>query len=242
MIKSLIPILVLSVITTAFSQNQKKYFDAPFGGGVGYVPGWYIPNINPINKELRNISVPELRTSGLYSSGGAGFIYIGFIKYLRVGGMGFGGSLSTTHNAEGVNREIVYSLGGGGLTFEYTLPMIKDIALSVGAAIGNGTLKIELYSSSEEFNWNGTWENFNSGNNNSFSRTLENNFWMITPTINLDIPLNRFVSVRIGTGYQIAIFSDWTADNNQEIKNVPSDLNANSFFVQSGLFIGFFSF
>ena len=242
MIKYLVPILILAFVTSAFPQKQKKYFDAPFGGGVGYVPGWYIPNIDPVNKELKNISIPELRTSGLYSSGGAGFIYIGFIKYLRVGGMGFGGSLSTTQNVGGTNREVVYSLGGGGLTIEYTLPIVKDIGLSVGATIGTGTLKIELYSSNEDFSWDGTWENFNSGNNNSFSRTLENGFWMFTPTVNLDIPLNRFMIIRFGTGYQISVFEDWTADNNQEIKNVPSNLTANSFFIQSGLFVGFFSF
>lgn len=242
MSKTLIPIIILSFAITLYPQQQKKYFDAPFGGGVGYVPGWYIPNIDPVNTELKNISIPELSTSGFYSSGGAGFIYIGFVKYLRVGGMGFGGSLSTNQILNGVNREVVYNLGGGGITVEYTLPIIKDIGLSVGAAIGAGTMKIQLYSNSETFNWSGTWEDFDTGNNNSFSRTLENSFWMITPTVNLDIPLNRFIVVRIGSGYQIALFDDWTADNNQEIRSVPSDLNAGSFFVQSGLFIGFFSF
>jgi len=46
----------------------------------------------------------------------------------------------------------------------------------------------------------------------------------------------------LGTGYQLAFNDKWTADNEKELKNVPSDLNANAFFIQSGLFIGFFSF
>jgi hypothetical protein len=65
---------------------------------------------------------------------------------------------------------------------------------------------------------------------------------MFTPTVNLDFPLNRFILIRLGVGYQLAFNDDWTADNEQELKNVPSDLNANAFFIQSGLFIGFFSF
>jgi hypothetical protein len=237
-------ILAIVIIFTAlnFPQQQKKYFDAPFGGGIGYVPAWYIPNLAPVNIELKSIGMPELSTSGFYSSGGAGFIYLGFIKFLRVGGMGYGGSVTSTQTDDGVNREVVYSLGGGGITIEYTIPIIKDIALSIGAIIGAGTLKIQLYKNSGNFTWQGTWEEFASDESTSFSRTLENSYWMFTPTVNLDFPLNRFILIRLGVGYQLAFNDDWTADNEQELKNVPSDLNANAFFIQSGLFIGFFSF
>lgn len=233
-------ILVLVILFTAlnFPQQQKKYFDAPFGGGIGYVPAWYIPNLAPVNVELKSIPMPELSTSGFYSSGGAGFIYLGFIKFLRIGGMGYGGSVTSSQ----ANREVVYSLGGGGITVEYTLPIIKNIALSVGAIIGAGTLKIQLYKNSGSFTWQETWDEFASDESTSFSRTLENSYWMFTPTVNLDFPLNRFILIRLGVGYQLAFNDDWTADNEQELKNVPSDLNANSFFIQSGLFIGFFSF
>ncbi len=234
--------LILAIVSlfTAlnFPQQQKKYFDAPFGGGIGYVPAWYIPNLAPVNVELKSIPMPELSTSGFYSSGGAGFIYLGFIKFLRIGGMGYGGSVTSSQ----ANREVVYSLGGGGITVEYTLPIIKNIALSVGAIIGAGTLKIQLYKNSGSFTWQETWDEFASDESTSFSRTLENSYWMFTPTVNLDFPLNRFILIRLGVGYQLAFNDDWTADNEQELKNVPSDLNANSFFIQSGLFIGFFSF
>jgi hypothetical protein len=156
--------------------------------------------------------------------------------------MGYGGTVSSTQTVDGHNREVVYSLGGGGITIEYTLPIIKDIALSVGAIIGAGTLKIQLYRNSGNFTWQGTWEEFASDESTTFSRTLENSYWMFTPTANLDFPLNRFILIRLGVGYQLAFNDDWTADNEQELKNIPSDLNANAFFIQSGLFIGFFSF
>jgi hypothetical protein len=236
--KLLILAIIINFTALMFPQQQKKYFDAPFGGGVGYVPAWYIPNLDPVNFELKLIGMPELSSSGFYSSGGAGFLYLGFIKFLRVGGMGYGGSVTSSLN----NREVIYSLGGGGITIEYTLPIVKDIALSVGAIIGAGTLKIQLYRNSGDFTWQGTWEEFASDESTSFSRTLENSYWMLTPTVNLDFPLNRFILIRLGVGYQLAFNDDWTADNEQELKNVPSDLNANAFFIQSGLFVGFFSF
>ncbi len=50
-------ILAIVILFTAlnFPQQQKKYFDAPFGGGIGYVPAWYIPNLAPVNVELKSI-------------------------------------------------------------------------------------------------------------------------------------------------------------------------------------------
>jgi hypothetical protein len=65
---------------------------------------------------------------------------------------------------------------------------------------------------------------------------------MFTPTLNFDYPIYRFVSLRLGAGYQIAFADEWTADNDRTVSGIPSDLNSNSFFVQSGIFIGFFSF
>jgi hypothetical protein len=241
MTKFILIVLIISV-TSIFPQQQKKYFDAPFGGGIGYVPAWYFPNVDPINIELEKIGMPNLSTNGFYSSGGAGFIYIGFIKFLRIGGMGFGGSVSTSAIVNGLNNEVVYSLGGGGLTIEYTLPLIKDIGLSVGAIIGAGNLEIQMFSNTGNFTWQNTWEEYGSDSTDTFSRTLKNSYWMFTPTLNLDIPLNRFLLVRLGAGYQIVFNDDWTADNDKELKGVPSDLHANTFFVQSGIFIGFFSF
>jgi hypothetical protein len=71
---------------------------------------------------------------------------------------------------------------------------------------------------------------------------LTNNYWIVTPTLNIDIPVYRFVALRIGTGYQFAIDGEWEANNNQIITSVPDDLNGNSFFIQIGIFAGFFSF
>ena len=101
-LKSIVAILVLVIATSMYGQSR-KYFDTPFGGGGGYTPGWYFPNLEPLNKELTAIGIPKLSESGFYSSGGAGFIYVGFINYLRVGGMGFGGSASET-SAQDVKR------------------------------------------------------------------------------------------------------------------------------------------
>lgn len=225
----------------AFSQDS-QYFDAPFGGGIGYSPGWYFPKMNQINLQMKSFGVPEFSNSGFYTSGIAGFIYLGFIPQLRVGGMGFGGSTSGSATVNGENREAVYSLGGGGLTIEYTLPFVRDFGISIGAAIGRGNQTIELYKNNGSFDWNNTWNDISTTSTNNYSRTIKNKYWIFTPTINFDIPFQRFVNLRIGAGYQFTFGDNWTIENDQALNNVPSGLNGKSFFIQSGVYIGFFSF
>jgi hypothetical protein len=240
---------IIIITALIFSSNiiygqSGQFFDAPFGGGIGYVPAWYIPNVDPVNTQLKLVGMPELSTSGFYSSGIAGFLYIGFIKNFRVGGMGFGGSLSSSQTIDNVNREIVYSLSGGGVTLEYTLPFIKNVGVSVGAIIGAGSMNLEFYRNSGDFSWGGMWEELSDPNlaSDSYYGKLRNHYWMFTPTVNLDYPVYRFVVLRLGAGYQFSFADDWTADNDKPVSGIPSDLNSNSFFIQSGIFIGFFSF
>ncbi|MCW9064719.1 MAG: hypothetical protein OQJ78_00350 [Ignavibacteriaceae bacterium] len=243
MYKSII-IAILFLTGTMLYGQAGQFFDAPFGGGIGYVPAWYIPNVSPINTELNKIGMPELSSSGFYSSGIAGFLYLGFVKDLRIGGMGFGGSLSTSQTVDNVNREVVYSLSGGGVTIEYTLPFIKNVGVSVGAVVGTGSLELDLYRNSGNFSWGEMWEELNDPNQtlDDYYGKLRNHYWMFTPMINVDYPVYRFVVIRLGVGYQLAFADEWTADNDQSVSNIPSDLNSNAFFIQSGIFIGFFSF
>jgi hypothetical protein len=224
-----------------FSQDS-QYFDAPFGGGGGYSPGWYFPNLDQVNLQLKSFGVPEYSNSGFYTSGGSGFIYLGFIPHLRVGGMGFGGSTTNTAIVNGENRQVTYSLGGGGLTVEYTLPYVRDFGISVGAVIGRGDLKIELYKNTGSFDWNSAWNEISNSPTSNYSRTMDNKYWIVTPTINIDIPYQRFVNFRIGLGYQFTFGDSWTIENGQTLNNVPSGLNGKTFFIQSGVYIGFFSY
>jgi hypothetical protein len=242
-LKSIVAILVLVIATSMYGQSR-KYFDTPFGGGGGYTPGWYFPNLEPLNKELTAIGIPKLSKSGFYSSGGAGFIYVGFINYLRVGGMGFGGSASETSakDVNGFTKEVVYNLSGGGITIEYQLPFIRNVAVSPGFLFGGGSIRIDSYNNNGNFSWDNTWNEIQNSSTQNVNRSLHKSFFIFAPTLNVDIPLYRFVSLRIGGGYQITFGGHWKVDNDQDISNVPSDLNGNTFFLQSGIFIGFFSF
>ncbi len=239
--KFLIIILFLSI--NVLSQD-KKYFDAPFGGGGGYTPGWIFVNLDDLNKQLVSFGSGQLSKSGFYTSGGAGFIYIGFIPNLRIGGMGFGGSTSESALLNGYEREAVCQISGGGLTVEYTLPFIKNMAISVGTIIGGGSIQIELYRNAGNFDWQSLWSEVSTtaSLSSNISRKLSNGFFLLSPMINVDIPFYRFISFRLGGGYQLAVGKSWKVENEKQLSDVPSKLNGNSFFIQSGIFLGFFSY
>jgi hypothetical protein len=240
--KKILIIFAVFIFAASLIAQEKKYFDSPFGGGGGYVPGWFFANLDPINSQLQQINMPELTTNGFYTSGGAGFIYLGTIPGLRVGGMGFGGAASESGTFNGLNREAVFSVSGGALSIEYTLPFLKDIGISIGGLIGAGSLEIDLYSNSGSFNWDGIWTEITSGQTQNFNRTLNNSYYFFSPTLNVDVPVYRFLNVRLGVGYQITFGDSWTIENDRDLSNVPSDINGNGLFIQSGIFIGFFSF
>ncbi len=135
-----------------------------------------------------------------------------------------------------------YSIGGGGLTIEYTLPLVRTFGISVGTIIGGGSTQIDIYKNSGSFSWDNVWTDILSPvSSTNTHRTIKNSFWFFTPTLNIDIPFLRFMIFRIGGGYQVTFANSWKIDNDNDLSNVPSNLNGNSFYIQTGLLVGFFS-
>jgi hypothetical protein len=247
-------IIIIIIASVSALPQESSFYDAPLGGGIGYTPGWIIPGVDGINTQLKAFGVPGIPKSGFFTSGGAGFLYLGILKNFRIGGFGFGGSRSSsadyftdvlpdnTVETGAGQREAIYSLSGGGLSFEYTLPFVKDIAVSVGALIGRGSLSIELYKNYGNIDWKSFWQNAQSYYPDALSSSLKNTYWIFSPTLNVEIPAYHMLCFRVGAGYHFAFGNKWTYDNNQDILNAPSNINGNSFFIQTGIFVGLFSF
>ena len=243
--KKTFAVIILFVISLTNLNGQSQFGSiAKFGLAVGYSPMWIVPNLEPINNQLSGFGVESLPNSGMYVSGVGGYAYVLFIKNLRIGGMGYSGDVTRNNSKPGNNREVSFHTGGGVVTIEYSFPGIKKFDLSLGMMIGGGTQEISIYRNNGSFSWNGIWNHANtdSSSASSFSEVLKNSFFTLAPTLNIDLPINRFMAFRIGGGYVFSIGNNWTAANEQQINNVPSDLNGNSFFIQTGIYIGFFAF
>lgn len=241
--KLLIPIVIVLLLSSMqlFAQDEGAW-DAKFAAGGGYTPGWFMPDLTQINQKVEGFGVGKFSTSGFYAQGGTGFISIAIIKNIRIGGMGMGGSVKNSAIVNGFRREAVYSLGLGGFTIEYTMPFIKTVAVSAGVILGRGGNSVDLYENKGPESWDNAWTDVSSQQSQTKHRTLSNSYFLLAPTLNVDIPFYRFFAFRLGCGYNLALGNNWQVDNAQELTGVPGGMNSNSFFIQAGVFIGFFNY
>lgn len=232
------------VSSVSFGQLSKQVgWMSKFGLAGGLTATWMFPDYTDINKQLPALGINDKFDGALFVWGGGGYVYLMIVDNVRIGGMGFGGSTSVANYVDGYNREIRYGLGGGAFTIEYTFPFIKRIAVSIGGMIGGGNLTIEQYQNNSDFSWQNTWDEFNNNEGTeNISQNIKNNYFTLTPTLNVDVPLTRFLAIRVGTGYQFTMNESWTINNNQTLNDVPSSLNGDAFFIQTGIYLGFFAY
>lgn len=226
------------------TQEEEVGLLTKFGFGGGFNAVWLLPNLDDLNKMLPNTGVGNFSNSGFMAYGGSGYVYLMFIDNLRVGGIGLSGSTVRTGFKDGFNKEIEYSIGLGGVTIEYTLPFVNGIGVSVGGIVGVGSSTINYYQNNSNFNWDDLWKDISdpTRKTQNISRKMTNTFFTIAPTLNVDIPISRFASVRVGGGYIMSFGENWKGDNDITLNGVPSSLKGNTFFIQTGLFIGFISY
>ncbi len=241
-------IAVIIYLSISPSINAQEYDQvglvSRFGISVGVFPVWVFPDLGPINNEISKMGLNNL-SSNVFTLGGGGYAYIMLVDNLRLGGIGFGGSTSEKKLVNGFDKEVEYSYGLGGLTVEYTLPTnVNRFAFSVGAIIGAGSAEIDIYQNKRELPWDVVWNEVqqNGKATENINRKLKNSFFTFAPTLNVDIAVTRFMALRLGGGYIYTFNKDWKADNDIDVKGVPSGLNSDTFFIQAGLLFGFFTF
>ena len=243
MIKNTLLLFLLAASFLSAQMRSQIGWMSKFGVAAGVNASWVFPNFDEINTQLPSFGISETFDAPILTWGGGGYIYLMIVDNVRVGGMGFGGSQSLSAVVDGFNREAKFSIGGGAFSVEYTLPFVKKIGVSVGAMIGGGSISLELYQNQGDFTWQNTWDEFKTkGGSENISRIMVDNYFAFTPTVNVDIPLTRFFAVRVGTGYQLSMNENWTIDNEKALSNVPSSLNGDGFFIQTGIYLGFFAY
>lgn len=243
---ALVLVLLLSGTKYFAQEGEDVGWVARFGAAGGISPSYVFPNIDALNAQIKTIGIPEL-SNGMFLFGGGGYAYIMIVDNVRIGGIGLSGTQSTSGSPGlmGWQREVKYNYSFGGLTVEYTLPFVKNVALSIGGIIGGGTQSIEIYENRSPYAWTTAWPvdvTSSKMSNPGISTDIKNSFFTFTPTLNLDVPINRFIALRVGAGYVMNFSDDWKINNDQNIVGVPKDLSSNNFFIQTGIYFGFFAF
>ena len=235
-------LILISFRLTNAQEGEDVGWVARFGAAGGFSPTLVFPNVDAVNLQIKNMGLENLSSRGMLVYGGGGYAYIMFVDNLRIGGIGLSGTQTSSGTNNGFNKEVKYNYGLGGVTVEYSLPFIKNIAVSIGAIIGVGSSSIEVFQNKNNFTWNGIWSDVSNNSSQNIYRKITNSFLTITPTLNVDIPLSRFIAFRIGGGYITTFANGWKVDNEQDIGNVPSDLSSSSFFIQTGIYFGLIAF
>jgi hypothetical protein len=243
-------LLMLLSCTYVFSQQEDEPPIPPrrskagkVGAFGGFTPSWLFVDVKPINDFLVSAGGAPLNENGVFLWGGGGAAYIMLVSNLRVGGYGMSGSIQSTKlDAFGVRRDAELSVGFGGVTFEYVVPVSERLDVSVGTMLGGGGIDLILRQDIGGFN---TWESEkqffqNGGPPANSKRTLSGSYFVWVPSVNVEYAVLGWLGFRLGASYVGMSSPSWTVDDDHELLGVPSNVNGQGFMINAGVLVGTF--
>lgn len=251
-ILSILLLMMLSVVVL-FSQEEqqqeeeilppKRSVSAKIGGAGGFTSSLLFFDVAPINEILRNTNSAEIGSKFIPLYGGQGYGYIMFIKNFRVGGMGMSGTVKTKSLFGSTRRDVEVTVGYGGVTVEYVVPVFSRLDITVGTLLGGGGMDIKI--TRDEGNakvWDDLWNEF--GTNafpvTDYSRTLSGSFFIYLPSVNFEFAVLQWLGVRAGVSYLGMSSGSWKLDDKHDVYGVPSSINGKGWMINGGVFLGTF--
>lgn len=243
---------LLLVACAAFAQTEDNYQPIPpgkgsqgkIGGAVGYTPGWLFMDLDRLNETIVAAGGEAFDNGRLMLHGGQGYAYLLIVKNLRIGGTGMSGSRSTSRLelATGMRRDVELHVGYGGVTLEYTLPVVPRLDVTLGTVMGGGGMDITIRRDrGTEKNWGDIWgEIGGSSDAVEFSRKLEGSFFAIQPSVTLELAILRWFGVRAGVGYLGMAGGSWKLDGAYDLLGVPDEISAKGWMINTGIYFGTF--
>ncbi len=252
---SLLLLFLVIPWTFVFAQQEeeppippKRSKAAKIGAFGGFTPSWLFVDVKPINDVLVPAGGAAFKDDGVFLWGGGGAAYIMLVPNLRVGGVGMSGTIKSTRlDPFGVRRDAELHVGFGGVTVEYTVPIVERLDVSFGTMIGGGGIDIVLrQDNGGNKSWGQEWTNYGSGSYqtlgqiNNIKRTLSGSYFVWVPSVNVEYAILAWVGVRVGASYVGMSAPSWKLDDNNELLGVPSAVSGKGFMINAGLFVGTF--
>lgn len=240
-------LLCAFAFSPSFAQEEpippKRSKSAKIGGLGGFTPGWLFVDVKEINNFLQAGKGAPLKDNGVFLTGGGGAAYIMVVPNLRVGGMGMGGSISSSSlDASGLRRDAELHVGFGGVTFEYAVSLMEHFDVAFGTMLGTGGIDITLrQNSGGQSTWTGE-QGFlgGTGNVSNNTRKLSGSFFIFAPSLNFEYSVLSWVGIRLGATYVGMAAPSWKVDGEYELLGVPSKVSGRGFMINAGLFVGTF--
>ena len=232
-------LIIFGFLGSSYSQFLPSF---AFAGGVR--AGWHFNPVKELNTELKNAGFPVMPENGFFTFGGGGFIDLPMkSNFLRIGGFGSGFTSKQTKAVnDSLTKDANYSMGLGGVSLEFVMPLGKIIDVSLGTQISTGTLQLELYQYGKDFgSYNSIFTELESNSSSSnLSRTFKSRFYTIQPQIGIGFLLKKFMYLKIDCGYQVGTQNTWRVDNDVKVKDFPKGIEPKGFVLSLGLNFGLF--
>ncbi len=214
-----------------------------FGLGGGFTGTYLLLNNDELNKYALENGFAELGKPFL--TGGQGFTGIPWIKNMRIGLTGFGGSQSKsiikkdTANNIDVAKKIEQQISNIGLSLGYGIVVTKSLAIIPEVTFSSASHRI-IFSQTTVRDFD--FVNDKPNSISSIVNSLNNSFIAITPAVNIEWAATNFLMLRASAGYNYQVTNSWKWNGEQTLNNVPSALNTNGVFAQFGFFLGLFNY
>jgi hypothetical protein len=249
--------LLLFIALPAFAQQTDddeplpppKHGQVKFGGAGGFTQNLLFLDLDPINQVITANKGAALNNNPVFMMGGQGYAYILFVKNLRLGGIGMSGSMSSRSidpNQNNLRRDVQLSVGYGGITAEYVVPVVSRLDVTFGTVIGWGNLTMRMTHGQGDVAWDTLWSQFGSSQSSvpQFTHKVSGSFFLLQPSVSVEYAVLRYLGLRVGAGYSSTIGTSWTFDDQQDsqVIGVPSGVSGKGFTINAGIYLGTFIF
>ena len=246
---------LLSIVAlTTFAQdedssgesNNFRRTKSKVGGAGGFIPGWGLFKFDEINKVLQSSGLPLIpKSEPMYLAGGEGYGYIMFLKNVRMGGRGIGGTISSTtfDKTTNVTKSVDYRISYGGFLVDYVMPIGDRLDVSIGLTLGGGSVNITVTRDDGSGKlWDDLWTEFgaNTATKNK-TQHLNGSFFALQPSANIEYALLRWFQIRVGVTYPYMTNASWKLEDDKDILGVPTKLKPDGPVITGGIMFGFFN-
>src|SRR5512140_1679099 len=196
----LIALLLVILETPVLAQEDeeeplpppRRHMQTKIGGGGGFTQNLLFLDLDPINSVLSASKATPFDKVPLVLLGGEGYGYILVVPNLRIGGLGASGSMNTksvdTSVSPGISRDIDLSVGFGGVTIGYVVPVMPRLDVAFGVMLGGGnlTIKSRLDHGTTKL-WGDLWDELkNNTPAQDYTRKFTGTFFMYQPSVNVE--------------------------------------------------------
>ena len=214
--------------------------------GGGFYVGYFMPDLTDFNKNVAQPFVGQDLDEQVLLFGGRGFMPFPYVKNLRIGGLGYGGSserccVDDTISLQPVTRSLKYSIGYGALTLDYALPIaVERMFFLIGVELGLGGVDIEAKQAANRLKFDINSEFDNPSTN--ITHTYSSSFFIAKPQLQIEWAPTNYLMFHLAGGYQITSMGEWNVDGDVGLGNTDAltNITGSGLVFNLGVNIGFF--